>query len=234
MNFTQRCTESEIMDDPNLDAGSLKKVLLDINKVNKILNGFPITLNAIKKLIKNNPKKSYTIIDLGCGDGHMLREVANYFKSTGIEVNLVGVDLNEKALGIARINSINHRNITYLQRDVLLMDPNELQCDIILCTLTMHHFKNEEIPEFLRKAISCACIGIIINDLQRSKIAYYLFQVYSVIFMQTKIAKYDGLVSIKSAFTKGELQELSKLFPEANHELNWKWAFRYLWIIRLK
>ncbi|MDX1363514.1 MAG: methyltransferase domain-containing protein [Arenibacter latericius] len=234
MNFTQRCTDKEMMDDQNLDADSLKNVLQDINKVNKILNGYSITLNAIGKLIKQTPKKSYTILDVGCGDGYMLRKVAHYFKSIGIAVNLVGIDLNEKTLKIARANSVNYPNISYLHRDVLLMDLKEIQCDIMLCTLTMHHFKNDDIPEFLRKSTSFAQLGVIINDLQRSKSAYYLFKIYSAIFMKTRIAKHDGLLSIKSAFTKSELQEFSKLFPEAQHELSWKWAFRYLWIIELK
>ncbi|MCM4166385.1 2-phytyl-1,4-beta-naphthoquinone methyltransferase, chloroplastic [Arenibacter antarcticus] len=234
MNFIHRCTEREIMDDPNLEVTLLKKVFIDINKVNAMLNGFSITIKAIKKLIQDTPKSSYTIMDLGCGDGHMLRLVANHFKKSGVQLHLVGLDLSSKALGIAREKSANYPNISYLEQNILTMDAKETQCDILLCSLTMHHFKTADIPEFLRQIFPIARMGIVINDLQRSRVSYYLFKMYSIFFIKTCIAKHDGLVSIKSAFTKSDLRAFSQEFPQLSHDLSWKWAFRYLWVIRLK
>ncbi len=234
MNFTHRFTGRELMDDHTLDVASLEKVLLDINRVNKLLHGTAITLNAIRKLIREYPKSAYSIMDIGCGDGQMLREVARFYKDTGIGLVLIGVDLNEKSLEIAKRNSLDYPNISYINQDVLLMKEEEMQADIVLCTLTMHHFNNQEIPIFLKKTLGLARVGVVINDLQRSRIAYQLFRLYSVIFMTTEIAKHDGLVSIKSAFTRSELRKYARQLPTAQHNLSWKWAFRYLWVIRLK
>lgn len=222
------------MDDPNLDKESLMEVYVDINKVNSRLNGFSITLKAIRNLMCDNSKSSYTIMDLGCGDGHMLRKVADHFGKNGVTLNLVGVDINQKALEIARRNAANYPNISFVEKDILTMEAKEVQCDILLCSLTLHHFKTVEIPDFLQQIIPLAHLGIIINDLQRSRISYYLFKIYSAIFLKTNIAKHDGLLSIKSSFTMPDLMEFSKAFPDVSHDLSWKWAFRYLWVIRIK
>jgi hypothetical protein len=72
----------------------------------------------------------------------------------------------------------------------------------------------------------------VINDLHRSKVSFFLFKLFSLIFIKTPIAKHDGLVSIKSAFTKLDLVTFSIDMPHVEHDIRWKWAFRYLWIIR--
>jgi len=234
MNFMVRSEQQEIMDDPNLDLVALKEVFMDINKVNRVLNGHAITIRAIEKTLDENPQKSYTIVDLGCGNRDMLKKIALYFRNRAISLKLVGVDLNGNAINIAMENCKHFSNISFLQKDILSLDVLVPQCDILLCTLTMHHFGKEEIQEFLHRIVRLPRIGIIINDLQRSMVSYYLFKIFSVIFIKTHIARHDGLVSIKRAFIKSELKEYSKAFPLITHQIKWKWAFRYLWSMQIK
>src|SRR5690606_36486858 len=114
----------------------------------------------------------YTLMDLGCGDGDMLKQIALYFKDRPISLNLIGVDLNGNAIKIATENCKDFSNISFLQKDILSMEVHGPQCDILLCTLTMHHFGKQEIPVFLHRIVQLPRIGIIINDLQRSRISY--------------------------------------------------------------
>lgn len=83
----------------------------------------------------------------------------------------------------------------------------------------------------LEKAFSQAKVGVVINDLQRSKLAYRLFQLYSFFFFKSSIAKHDGLVSILRSFKKRELEHFAKNFVQAKHSIQYKWAFRWQWII---
>lgn len=220
------------MDDPHLDTLLLKEVYADINRVNTFLRGFSLSLQAIEKIIEENPKNSYTILDMGCGDGAMLGKVAAFFKNKPVALNLIGIDLNSKSIALAKENLKGYSNIRFLEQDILAPETTDLQCDILLCTLTMHHFDSDKIPIFLNQFIKLSRLGIVINDLQRSKLSFRLFQLFSLIFIKTKIAKHDGLVSIKSAFTKLDLVTFSFSLPNVEHDIRWKWAFRYLWIIR--
>jgi len=234
MNFTSRSSENELMDDANLDTHLLQEIYADINKVNKVLNGFSLSLKAMARIIEENPRNSYTILDMGCGDGAMLRNVAYYFKSKSFELNLIGIDLNAKSIQLAKENSKEYPNILFFEQDILALEANELQCDILLCTLTMHHFDSKAIPTFLNQFANLSRLAVVINDLQRSKVSYYLYKLFSLIFMKTKIAKHDGSVSIKRAFTKSDLIAFSKNLPNVKHEIRWRWAFRYLWIMRIR
>jgi|TARA_R110000744_G_scaffold25974_9_gene64096 SAM-dependent methyltransferase len=234
MNFKRRSSKKELMDDPDLDTLLLQKVYADINRVNTVLQGFSLSLRAIEKIIQENPQNSYTIMDMGCGDGAMLGKVAAFYKNKPLKLDLIGIDLNAKSIAMAKEKFKEHSNIRFLEQDILVPEAMELQCDILLCTLTMHHFDSYDIPIFLDRFVKLSRLGIVINDLHRSIVSYYLFQLFSLIFIKTKIAKHDGLVSIKSAFTKLDLVALSINLPHVEHDICWRWAFRYLWIIRIK
>lgn len=230
--FKSRTTEKELMDEPNIKAATLQAVLADVDRSNRWLGGNTITQKAVARLIKLYPQKEYVIVDVGCGEGAILRRLADYCRHQGINARFVGLDLSDNAIDLARKHSVNYPNISFLQQDILELDPEKFDCDLLLCTLTMHHFSDQQLPVFLDKFKSLARIAVIINDLQRSRIAYYLFKVFSAIFIKTKIAKHDGLISIRSGFLRNELELWTKEIINFHHEITWKWAFRYLWVMR--
>lgn len=231
MNFSIRSTAEEYLDDPNLEKEYFRRAYLDINRCNTLLGGTAITVKAIKRLITNNPKESYTIYDMGCGDGHLLREVSKRFKGTGIKLHLVGFDLRDDVIQLAEDASKSYDDIKFRKADILSLNENQ-KCDILLCTLTMHHFEEAEIHSFMKKFSQLAQIGVIINDLQRSKLAYFLFHIFSFFFVKSTIAKRDGLTSISKGFRKFELKKMADNLKNAHHYITWKWAFRYLWVMK--
>lgn len=232
MDLSVRHTEVELMDNPNLDRITLKKVFDDIDQANKKLGGHKITINAVWQLLINNKEQSYTIYDFGCGNGSMLRELALFLRLQEIEVKLVGIENRQEVIDIAREASYNFEEINYEKADILEASTYKNSCDIVLCTLTLHHFNNDQIPMLLNRMAKQATIGVIINDLQRSRWAHFLFRIFCLFFVKTTIGKEDGLTSIKSGFKKEDLERFAKQLPEYQHTIEWKWAFRYLWMIK--
>ncbi len=235
VNLEHRSKEPELMDDPFVEEKALKIALSDISRVNKLLGGNSITVKAITKLINDtNLNKELVLLDLGCGDGEMLRIVADVCRKKNIKIKLIGVDLNDKSLGLAKSLSVLYPEIEYCKKNILQIDRSEFACDIIICTLTLHHLSCIEIKAVIQKAVELASLGIIINDLQRSKIAYYLFKIFSFFFIKGYIAKNDGLISIKRGFKKQELLSYAKGLNLQQYQIDWKWAFRYRWVIKTK
>ena len=74
----------------------------------------------------------------------------------------------------------------------------------------------------------------IINDLQRNPLAFHLFKLVGVVFRFSNMAKIDGSISIKRAFTKTDWERILASFPSANYSIEWKWAFRYLVVLDLR
>ncbi|WP_136468643.1 methyltransferase domain-containing protein [Flagellimonas onchidii] len=231
MDLSVRSRDLELMDDPNMEFEVLKNAYKDINKCNLWLGGESNTIREVWKLVKNEPEKSYTILDMGCGDGSMLLKLSKFLSKHHVSHTMVGIDLRDDVLKIAAENTAAFPNISFKKMDILKAD-SSFECDILINTLTMHHFEEERIEAFLNQFVRLANIGVVINDLHRSRLAYYLFKLFSVFFIQTQVAKYDGLVSILKGFKKKDLVRLSKKIPGVMHEIKWKWAFRYVWVMK--
>ena len=230
MDLSERSKEIELMDGFQGTENELELVLTDINRVNAMLGGNTITLDAVFRLLRKYPKKSYMILDVGCADGNMLREIALRARKAKIIIKLIGLDLNDLSLVIAKRKSLKFPEIEYLNQDVFTLENMDL--DIVITTLTLHHFRDRDIPKFLHRFSEMASIGVVINDLQRSRLAYYLFRAFSVIFIKTYTAKHDGLISILRGFKKKELQKFADQLPNIDHQISWKWAFRFRWVLQ--
>lgn len=230
--FRHRSTESEIMDDQQIDPEKLAKVLKDISLANQLLGGNRITENKVMQILKENPKEDYTILDIGCGDGTILRRLADICRKRHLKTRFCGLDLNESAIGLARRYSEAYPEISYICNDFLIEDAEQYRSDVVLCTLTLHHVPSLKIPGFLDQLQRASRLAVIVNDLHRSPWAYYLFKLFSSIFIRTDIAKNDGLVSIKRGFRRKDLLQFTNHIREVNKEIEWRWAFRYLLTLR--
>ncbi|MDT0690168.1 methyltransferase domain-containing protein [Salegentibacter sp. F188] len=232
IDTSRRTDEEEIMDDFELSGKELKKTLRDLDNINKWLGGNNITIQGVKKLFQKVPKeKGIEVVDVGCGNGAILREIAKWGRKNDRKLKLTGIDANPHAIEIAEKMSEAFPELQFKTLNIFSEEFKRQEYDIILCTLTLHHFKNPDIIELLNCFYRQVRIGIVINDLHRSKAAYRLFQAFCSVFINNKIARKDGLISILRGFKKTEIAELASYIPSDKQEVNWKWAFRYRWII---
>jgi 2-polyprenyl-3-methyl-5-hydroxy-6-metoxy-1,4-benzoquinol methylase len=230
INTKYRTEEEEIMDDFSLEGEELRDALDKIASINQLLGGNQLTLQGVKKLINSNDE--ITIVDVGCGNGDMLRTLSDFGSKNNYKFNLIGIDANAFTIDYATKLSKEYPNISYKCEDIFSEAFSQLEYDIILCTLTLHHFKNEQINYLIELFSKQARIGIVINDLHRNIIAYRAFQVLCFIFRLNRMSREDGLVSILRGFKKQELINFSKINKLENYTINWKWAFRYQWIVK--
>lgn len=235
LNTKHRTQESEIMDDFSLHGEELRDALDQIARINQLLGGNKTTLHGIKKLIKHPHKnKTITIADIGCGNGDMLRMLAKFGKKNKLNFKLMGIDANDFTISHAKKLSKEYPNIEYKCVDIFTEDFKSMKYDIILCTLTLHHFSDEQILNIITIFSNNAGTGIIINDLHRTKLAYRLFELICVVFKLNRMSREDGLISILRGFKKKELEQFSKKLSLKKYTISWKWAFRYQWIITNK
>lgn len=233
VNTTYRSDKQEIMDDLSMEGSLLRDTLDKIATINRFLGGNRVTLTGLKRLIKNHPKSTpITIIDLGCGEGDVLRDVAKLGKKEGYHFKLIGIDANADTIAYAKELSLEYSQISFKQIDIFSTEFETLKYDVALATLFFHHFKNPSLISFLKKLISNASKGVVVNDLHRSKMAYYLYKVI-MLPVKNEMVKYDGAISILRGFKKSDLVKLSTKL-NANYNIQWKWAFRFLWILTAK
>jgi 2-polyprenyl-3-methyl-5-hydroxy-6-metoxy-1,4-benzoquinol methylase len=232
INTTYRSTAEEIMDDFLLEGEELRLALDKIAEINQLLGGNRVTLDGLKVLLNGSAKnREITIVDVGCGNGDMLRAVAKFGKNRDLNFKLIGVDANQFTIDYAEKLSKEYKEISYRCEDIFQSGFDKLKYDIVLCTLTLHHFSEDKIHELLTLFNKNVSIGIIINDLHRSKVAYRLFQVICSVFQLNRMSKEDGLTSILRGFKKKELSTYSEKMNFKTYTIRWKWAFRWQWIV---
>ena len=233
VNTKYRSKQNEIMDDLDMSGEVLIKTLNQLASINKWLGGNKITLNGVKVLLKNHDHTQViSIVDLGCGNGDMLRKVAGFGRKNGIKFKLVGLDANQTTIDYAIELSVDFPEITYRKEDVLAPEFKNQTYDIALCTLFLHHFEDETALDLMQTLTKNAAIGVIVNDLHRHKLAYYLFCLLSPI-INNHMVQTDGLISILRGFKRTDLVKYAKAINYKS-TINWRWAFRYQWIITKK
>lgn len=89
--------------------------------------------------------KGAKILDAGCGSGRDSR----YFVSKGF--NVMGVDLSEKLLEIAKQNN---PSITFFKQDLRKLDFPQESFDGIWACASLHHLRRSEVPKVLKKFFS--------------------------------------------------------------------------------
>ena len=247
MDTTYRSEAPELMDNFAMEGETLRDALDKIAFINRLLGGNKVTLQGIKALLTPGPthtatsavsavsaarKKDISILDVGCGNGDMLRTLARYAQKKGLSFQLYGIDANEFTIRHAQSLSQHYPNISFICADIFDEMAQAHQYDIILCTLTLHHFKNEDILKLLSGFAKQSKLGFVINDLHRSAVAYHLFKIICFIFRLNSMSREDGLISILRGFKREDFLLFSDQLHFNNYRLKWKWAFRYQWIVK--
>lgn len=227
-----RSEAPEIMDDFSMEGEILRDALDKIAAINKLLGGNKVTLDAVRSLIRKQPAvTAMSILDVGCGNGDMLRTLADFARRHGLLFQLHGIDANAFTIRHAAQLSSDYPEISYSSKDIFDYDLPD-RYDIILCTLTLHHFKDPQLLELVQYFKNQSRLGVVVNDLHRSAWAYYLFGLICALFGLNDMSREDGLVSILRGFKRQDLEGYSRALQLKKYSIRWKWAFRYQWIIQ--
>lgn len=234
LDTRQRTSDIEIMDDFSIEGEVLHDTLDKLAGINKWLGGNRVTLEGVKRLIHHHSKKhTLIIVDLGCGGGDILREIADYGRKNNYAFQLIGVDANQNVVDYAIKRSTEYAEISYLHYDIFSDEFKNLEYDLVISTLFLHHFSETDIERTLSLILKKASLGIVINDLHRSTIAYYLFRLLCLVITRNQMVIQDGLTSVRRGFKKQDLVSISQSLG-IKPQIYWRWAFRYLWIIQKK
>ena len=227
----QRTDKEELMDDFSIGGDLLRDTLDKLENINRWLGGNKVTINGLKSILKKHPKEQeITIIDIGCGHGDILRDVAKFGRKNYFKFKLIGVDANPTAIEYANELSVNYPELSFETQDIFSDEFKNRKVDVVLATLFLHHFKEPELVSFLSNTLKQTKIGIVVNDLHRHKLAYYLFMLLSI-FISNKMIIEDGLTSVLRGFKRKDLEKISNTINVITN-ISWKWAFRFLWIIK--
>ena len=201
-DLATRSRQEEQMDAADLDVGTYERVLHDLARVNRFTFTARPTLAFLNRAAAGMTR--FRLIDVGFGDGDVLRTVARWARRRGIEAELVGVDLNTRSAGIARSATPPEFAIDYRTGDYA---DQPGPWDFVISSQVTHHMTDPQLLAFLRYMEAEARRGWLICDLHRLAFSYWGFPLLARILMVHRIVREDGQLSIARSFRKPEWED---------------------------
>lgn len=220
--FKHRSYKKELLDGDSIPDVDLYQNLKELNTINKLLGGYNISFNALKKVLVKN--KMYVIADIGCGGGDTLKQIQLWNIKHNYLLNLVGIDLKQTCINYSTQN--NNAGIQFICDDYKTILNYIPKVDIIHACLFCHHLTEVEIIDLIKFCKSNS-ITLIINDLERNPIAYYAIKFLTQLFSKSYLVKNDAPLSVLRGFKKKEWKEIINQSLVKKYSINYKWAFRH-------
>lgn len=199
-----RATQDELMDDPALDAATYTDVLHDLAQVNTITLARRPTLNFLERAVGKRDR--FRLLDVGFGDGDMLRAIGKWADRRGIVAELVGIDLNARSVAAARERTPATMPIDYRTGDYADLAGEGWDC--VVSSLVAHHMTRDQLVAFLRFMDREARAGWFVNDLRRSSFAWLGYPLLARLMNWHPIVRHDGRLSIARSYRKEEWMPL--------------------------
>jgi 2-polyprenyl-3-methyl-5-hydroxy-6-metoxy-1,4-benzoquinol methylase len=197
-SLKQRVRDEEQMDDPSLDSKVYDEVLKGLGRVNRWTFAARPTLDFLRR--GTRAAKSFSLLDVGSGEGGMLRVVAKWAAKRGLQAKLTGVDLNPKSEGVARAMTPADVPIAYRTGDYRDLG----RFDFVVSSLVAHHMTDDQLRDFLRWMEANSDRGWFVNDLHRHGFAYSGFPLLTTLLGVHRIVRQDGQLSIARSFRPEE------------------------------
>jgi 2-polyprenyl-3-methyl-5-hydroxy-6-metoxy-1,4-benzoquinol methylase len=228
MDFSTRSEALELLDQPDIPAADIQRNLYELSIINHKLGGHAVTTEGFFSLAGKLPK--IQVCEIGCGGGDNLKAIEEKAKKYYTGLAFTGIDINEDCIRVAEKMKWEK------PAEFVLSDYKKAHFkskpDIIFSSLFCHHFKEDELIEMFRWMSENSVLGFFINDLHRHPFAYHSIRMLTSLFSKSYLVKNDAPLSVLRGFKKKELTALLEKAGISNYTIRWKWAFRWLVIVR--
>ncbi len=228
MDFAVRSYLPELLDQPNIPPADIERNLYELSIINEKLGGHECTWKGFIQLAKKGTATH--VCEIGCGGGDNLKSIERRAANGYTGLSFTGIDINPDCIRVAENNKWKN------PASFLISDYKKVHFqskpDIIFSSLFCHHFKENELVQMLRWMQENSRSGFFINDLHRHPLAFHSIRLLTSLFSKSYLVKNDAPLSVLRGFKKRELEELLQKAGISNYTIRWKWAFRWLVIIR--
>jgi ubiquinone/menaquinone biosynthesis C-methylase UbiE len=197
----------ELMDRPQPVTHELERDLANLRSFNRWFGGHRLVRHFLRRWLRPNGKAR--ILDVATGSGDIPRLIVDHARRQNISVHLDAIDQQESTIEIARRLSVAYPEIDFSCADLFEWDPPK-GYDIVFCSLTLHHFSNDDAVRVLQKILELSTARILVADLRRARWLTLAVYFVTATIYRDAMTKTDARLSAARAFSFVELCELAK------------------------
>ena len=196
----------EMMDRPQPDSAELEPDLKRIRQLNRWFGSYRLIRHFVRRWIK--PGDNVRIVDLATGSGDIPRLIVDYARKIGAKVEIDALDRQSATLEIAKKLSAAYPEISFQETNILDWSPAEAY-DIVLCTLVLHHFSDEDAVRVLWRCRESSRDFVLVSDLRRGLLATAGVYLLTALIFREPMTRYDARLSAERAFSFSEMHKLA-------------------------
>lgn len=195
------------MDRPQPVTAELERDLKNLRDLNRWFGSYALISMFLSRWIK--PGARMRIVDLATGSGDIPRLVAEYGRKIGAELKIDIMDRQSSTLEIAKTLSARYPEINLVEGSLLDWEATQ-PYDLVLCTLVLHHFSNEDAVRVLERCRSLSHKFVLVSDLRRGPFLTGGVWFLTEFIFREPMTKYDGRLSAARAFSFSEMNQLAR------------------------
>ena len=209
------------MDRPQPVTRELERHLAKLRSLNRWFGSHRLVRHFLRRWLQPNGKAR--ILDVATGSGDIPRLIADHARRQNLVVQIDAIDQQESTIEIARGLSAAYPEIDFICANLFTWDapPNRKHdglkpssfpgpYDIILCSLTLHHFSNDDAVRALEKIRELSSARVLVADLRRARWLTWAVHLVTATIYRDEMTKTDARLSAARAFSFGEMRELAK------------------------
>lgn len=182
--------------------------LENLVRINRNFGGHRLIRHFLRRWLK--PGKPWRVLDLCTASGDIPRLMVDFARHRGINVEIDAVDFQSATLEIARRHSAAYPEIVFREADARTVPGEPHSYDLVICSLALHHFSEEDAALVLRRCRELARGPILVADLRRGWSAALGVWLITELLYREPMTKFDARLSVRRAFSRRELAGLTR------------------------
>jgi ubiquinone/menaquinone biosynthesis C-methylase UbiE len=200
----------ELLDGPLDDPVALAGNLRDLRRINRLLGGTRLTRQAVRVLVGHRTEP-VTLLDVGTGAADIPAALLTRPLSDGPRLTITGIDNRAEVLDAAVAGRTDLTRLDGLRLaigDGRALKHGDASHDIVHASLVLHHLEPDEAVQFLREMRRVAALGVIVNDVARSRPAWLAAWLVGHLLTGNRLTRHDAPLSVRRAYTPSEMRTL--------------------------
>jgi 2-polyprenyl-3-methyl-5-hydroxy-6-metoxy-1,4-benzoquinol methylase len=196
----------EMMDRPQPVSPELERDLERLRQLNRWFGSHRLVSTFLRRWIR--PGAQLRVVDLATGSGDIPRLIVDYARNIGAQIEIDSVDRQSATLEIARKLSAGYPEISYREANILEWDSAQAY-DIVLCSLTLHHFSDDDALKLLRRCRELSKRFVLVSDLRRGFLLSAGVYTLTALIFREPMTRFDARLSAERALSFPEMRELA-------------------------
>ena len=197
------------MDRPDASPAEMARALTDIGRLNLIGATQTIRRQVARFLAQLPRGEILRILDIGTGGADIPVALARWARRRGHGVRITALDVHPAVVRHAARTTAGIPEVHVVAGDALDAPIRPGSIDVVLCSLVLHHLPEASVVALLRRMAEIARLGFVVSDFRRGRLAWAAVWLATRAVSGSRMARHDGPLSVRRAYTAEELRRLS-------------------------